>query len=182
MSWLPGGFLFHAGTGPSPREVSLRRRTQPVAAGPAVHRPSNVLVLDEPTNDLDIETLELLEELLASNIRARSCGEPRPRISQQRGHPHAGPGRRGAGARNTLAATTIGCGSGRSRTSRQSRRRKSRNRRRTSPRKKSRSSPIKRHGSWRSCRCRSRPWSRRRSACWKPSILPHSTPAETPMK
>jgi ABC transport system ATP-binding/permease protein len=28
-------------------------------------RPSNVLVLDEPTNDLDMETLELLEELLA---------------------------------------------------------------------------------------------------------------------
>ena len=27
-------------------------------------RPSNVLVMDEPTNDLDIETLELLEELL----------------------------------------------------------------------------------------------------------------------
>ena len=29
-------------------------------------RPSNVLVLDEPTNDLDIETLELLEVLLQS--------------------------------------------------------------------------------------------------------------------
>ena len=28
-------------------------------------KPSNVLVLDEPTNDLDIETLDLLEELLA---------------------------------------------------------------------------------------------------------------------
>ena len=28
-------------------------------------RPSNVLVLDEPTNDLDAETLELLEELIA---------------------------------------------------------------------------------------------------------------------
>jgi ATP-binding cassette subfamily F protein uup len=28
-------------------------------------RPSNVLVLDEPTNDLDLETLELLEERLA---------------------------------------------------------------------------------------------------------------------
>ncbi len=28
-------------------------------------RPSNLLVLDEPTNDLDIETLELLEELLS---------------------------------------------------------------------------------------------------------------------
>lgn len=29
-------------------------------------RPSNVLVLDEPTNDLDVETLELLEDLLDS--------------------------------------------------------------------------------------------------------------------
>jgi ATP-binding cassette subfamily F protein uup len=29
-------------------------------------RPANVLVLDEPTNDLDIETLELLEELIQS--------------------------------------------------------------------------------------------------------------------
>ena len=28
-------------------------------------RPANVLVLDEPTNDLDIETMELLEEMLA---------------------------------------------------------------------------------------------------------------------
>jgi ATP-binding cassette subfamily F protein uup len=28
-------------------------------------RPTNMLVLDEPTNDLDVETLELLEELLA---------------------------------------------------------------------------------------------------------------------
>lgn len=29
-------------------------------------RPSNVLVLDEPTNDLDIETLELLEEMVSN--------------------------------------------------------------------------------------------------------------------
>ncbi len=29
-----------------------------------LHCPANVLVLDEPTNDLDIETLELLEALL----------------------------------------------------------------------------------------------------------------------
>ncbi|MDG1162673.1 MAG: ATP-binding cassette domain-containing protein, partial [Burkholderiales bacterium] len=29
-------------------------------------KPANVLVLDEPTNDLDIETLELLEEILAN--------------------------------------------------------------------------------------------------------------------
>ena len=31
----------------------------------ALAKPSNVLVLDEPTNDLDLETLDLLEELLA---------------------------------------------------------------------------------------------------------------------
>ncbi len=29
-------------------------------------KPSNILVLDEPTNDLDIETLELLEQIIAS--------------------------------------------------------------------------------------------------------------------
>ena len=29
-------------------------------------KPSNLLILDEPTNDLDIETLELLEQLLAN--------------------------------------------------------------------------------------------------------------------
>ena len=29
-------------------------------------KPANILILDEPTNDLDIETLELLEELLAN--------------------------------------------------------------------------------------------------------------------
>ncbi len=29
-------------------------------------RPSNLLILDEPTNDLDVETLELLEEMIDS--------------------------------------------------------------------------------------------------------------------
>jgi ABC transport system ATP-binding/permease protein len=32
----------------------------------ALAQPSNLMVLDEPTNDLDIETLDLLQELLAS--------------------------------------------------------------------------------------------------------------------
>src|SRR5215469_466974 len=31
----------------------------------ALARPSNLLVLDEPTNDIDLETLELLQELLS---------------------------------------------------------------------------------------------------------------------
>lgn len=35
-----------------------------LALAAALAKPSNVLVLDEPTNDLDLETLDLLEELL----------------------------------------------------------------------------------------------------------------------
>ena len=31
----------------------------------AMTRPSNMLVLDEPTNDLDLETLDLLQEMIA---------------------------------------------------------------------------------------------------------------------
>ena len=33
---------------------ALWRRAQPSAAGKIIHQTSNVLVLDEPTNDLDI--------------------------------------------------------------------------------------------------------------------------------
>ena len=36
-------------------------------------RPANVLVLDEPTNDLDLETLELLEAQLRASGPARCC-------------------------------------------------------------------------------------------------------------
>ena len=31
----------------------------------ALARPSNLLILDEPTNDLDLETLDLLQEMIA---------------------------------------------------------------------------------------------------------------------
>ena len=37
-----------------------------LALASALARPSNLLALDEPTNDLDLETLDLLEELLAA--------------------------------------------------------------------------------------------------------------------
>ncbi|MEZ5892480.1 MAG: ATP-binding cassette domain-containing protein [Parvularculaceae bacterium] len=37
-----------------------------LALASAMARPSNLLVLDEPTNDLDLETLEMLEEQLAA--------------------------------------------------------------------------------------------------------------------
>jgi ATP-binding cassette subfamily F protein uup len=58
------GFLFS--------EEEMRKPAQAISGGEMNRlvlaklfaRPSNVLVLDEPTNDLDAETLELLEELL----------------------------------------------------------------------------------------------------------------------
>jgi ATPase subunit of ABC transporter with duplicated ATPase domains len=36
-------------------------------------QPANLLVLDEPTNDLDVETLELLEERLLVRVRPAPC-------------------------------------------------------------------------------------------------------------
>jgi ATP-binding cassette subfamily F protein uup len=59
-----GDFLFSPARANSPvRTLSGGERNRLLLAR-LFARPANVLVLDEPTNDLDIETLELLEELL----------------------------------------------------------------------------------------------------------------------
>ena len=63
---LPGGFPVRAGARRSPvRSLSGGERNRLLLAR-LFARPANVLVLDEPTNDLDVDTLELLEELLAN--------------------------------------------------------------------------------------------------------------------
>ena len=63
MSYL-GDFLFSPERARSPvKSLSGGERNRLLLAR-LFARPSNVLVLDEPTNDLDIPTLELLEELL----------------------------------------------------------------------------------------------------------------------
>ncbi len=59
-------FLFTADQARSPvRTFSGGERNRLLLAR-IFARPSNVLVLDEPTNDLDVETLEVLEDLLAN--------------------------------------------------------------------------------------------------------------------
>ena len=64
ISYL-GDFLFPPERARSPvKSLSGGERNRLLLAR-LFTRPANVLVLDEPTNDLDIETLELLEELLA---------------------------------------------------------------------------------------------------------------------
>jgi len=59
-----GDFLFSPARSNSPvRSLSGGERNRLLLAR-LFARPANVLVLDEPTNDLDIDTLELLEDLL----------------------------------------------------------------------------------------------------------------------
>nr|WP_295781766.1 ATP-binding cassette domain-containing protein [Rhodoferax sp.] len=61
-----GDFLFSPARAMSPvRSLSGGERNRLLLAR-LFARPANVLVLDEPTNDLDIDTLELLEDLLQS--------------------------------------------------------------------------------------------------------------------
>jgi ATP-binding cassette subfamily F protein uup len=60
-----GDFLFPKERAQSPvKSLSGGERNRLLLAR-LFARPANVLVLDEPTNDLDIETLELLEELVS---------------------------------------------------------------------------------------------------------------------
>jgi ATP-binding cassette subfamily F protein uup len=65
MSYL-GNFLFRPERARSPvRSLSGGERNRALLAR-LFSQPCNLLVMDEPTNDLDVETLELLEDLLAN--------------------------------------------------------------------------------------------------------------------
>ena len=60
-----GDFLFAAERARSPVKALSGGERNRLLLARLFTRPANVLVLDEPTNDLDIETLELLESMLA---------------------------------------------------------------------------------------------------------------------
>ncbi|WP_395139320.1 ABC-F family ATP-binding cassette domain-containing protein [Schlegelella aquatica] len=63
MSYL-GDFLFAPERAHSPVKTLSGGERNRLLLARLFARPANVLVLDEPTNDLDIDTLELLEDLL----------------------------------------------------------------------------------------------------------------------
>jgi ABC transport system ATP-binding/permease protein len=58
-------FLFTSEQVRSPLKILSGGERGRLMLARALAKPSNVLVLDEPTNDLDLETLDLLQELLA---------------------------------------------------------------------------------------------------------------------
>ena len=59
-----GDFLFTPDRARSPVRVLSGGEKNRLLLARLFSRPANILILDEPTNDLDAETLELLEELL----------------------------------------------------------------------------------------------------------------------
>jgi ATP-binding cassette subfamily F protein uup len=59
-------FLFQPEQARSPVKVLSGGERGRLMLARALARPSNLLVLDEPTNDLDLETLDLLQEMLAN--------------------------------------------------------------------------------------------------------------------
>ena len=58
------GFLFSPKRSQTPVKALSGGERNRVILARLFTRPSNLLVLDEPTNDLDVETLEVLEERL----------------------------------------------------------------------------------------------------------------------
>jgi len=59
-------FLFTAERARTPIKALSGGETNRLLLAKLFSRPSNVIVMDEPTNDLDVDTLELLEEKLSS--------------------------------------------------------------------------------------------------------------------
>ena len=65
VSWLFAGFLFHEKQARSPVGSLSGGEKNRLLLAKHLARPSNLMILDEPTNDLDMETLDLLQEMLS---------------------------------------------------------------------------------------------------------------------
>ena len=65
MSWMQD-FLFRPEQARTPVDFLSGGERGRIMLARALSKPSNFMVLDEPTNDLDLETLDLMQELLSS--------------------------------------------------------------------------------------------------------------------
>ena len=87
MSYI--GDFYSRPNAPTRRCARCGRRTQPPACWRGFLRCGHCAgAADEPTNDLDIDTLELLRELLQNYAGTVVPGQPRPAFSGQRRHQH----------------------------------------------------------------------------------------------
>jgi ATP-binding cassette subfamily F protein uup len=59
-------FLFHPSQMRTPANILSGGEQARLLLARGLRQPSNLLVMDEPTNDLDLETLDLLQEMIAS--------------------------------------------------------------------------------------------------------------------
>lgn len=59
-------FLFHPSQMRTPATILSGGEQARLLLARGLRRPSNFLIMDEPTNDLDLETLDLLQEMIAS--------------------------------------------------------------------------------------------------------------------
>ncbi len=78
-------FLFSQEQIRTPLEVLSGGERGRLMLARALAKPSNFLVLDEPTNDLDLETLDVLEEMLGDYDGTVILDQPRPRFSRSCG-------------------------------------------------------------------------------------------------
>ncbi len=91
-------FLFGAERARSPVKALSGGERNRLLLARLFTRPANVLVLDEPTNDLDLETLELLEAQLTEWPGTLLLVSHDRRVPRRRRHQHAGVRRRGTRA------------------------------------------------------------------------------------